>query len=142
MTPSDVTVLLVEDDVGHARLIEKNLRRSCVENRIVHLENGQDALDYVLDESHSSESLLLLLDLNMPGVSGFKVLETLKSKGETKHIPVVVLTTADDRGEVERCYQLGCNLYLNKPVDYESFAETIHQLGLFLSVVSVPEGAR
>jgi CheY-like chemotaxis protein len=138
-----VTILLVEDDEGHARLIEKNLRRSGLSNEIVKLTNGQDALDFIFGEDPSgpvrkADSLLILLDLNMPGVSGLEVLRRLKGDPRTQRIPVIILTTTDDKREVTKCYELGCNLYVTKPVQYEPFAKAIRELGLFLAIVSVP----
>ena len=141
--PSEVTILLVEDDPGHARLIEKNLRRTRISNTIVHVRDGQAALDYLLCENDYEgqtlpESLLVLLDLNLPGLSGFQVLQRMKSDARTRSIPVVVLTTTDDQREVERCYELGCSVYITKPVDYERFTEAIWKLGLLFSIVAVP----
>ena len=139
----DVTILLVEDDAGHARLIEKNLRRSGIINAIVTVGDGRQAFDYVFAEGEYAatappQSLLVLLDLNLPVVDGYQVLERMKADERTKSIPVVILTTTDDTREVSRCYELGCNVYVTKPVDYEQFSEAIRELGLFLSVVTVP----
>jgi len=140
-----VTILLVEDDPGHARLIEKNLRRANVTNRIDHVTDGQQAVDYLFcegeytDRNHSSP-LLVLLDLNMPVLDGYQVLERMKSDERTKHIPVIILTTTDDAREVSRCYELGCNVYITKPVDYDQFSEAMRKLGLFLLVVMIPDG--
>jgi CheY-like chemotaxis protein len=72
-------------------------------------------------------------------MNGTQILETLKSRPSTRHIPVIVLTTTDDKAEIQKCYDLGCNVYITKPVDYEAFAGAIRQLGLFLSVMKVPE---
>ncbi len=139
----EVTILLVEDDAGHARLIEKNLRRSGIANTIVAVAEGQQALDYVFAEgeyaaSTSPRPLLVLLDLNLPGIDGYQVLERMKADARTKRIPVVILTTTDDPREVSRCYELGCNVYITKPVEYEQFSEAVRELGLFLCVVTVP----
>ena len=134
-----VTILLVEDDPGHARLIEKNLHRSNITNKIVHLTNGQQAIDYLFDEKNAAP-LLVLLDLNMPVLDGYQVLEHMRANPKTKRIPVVILTTTDDVHEVSRCYDLGCNVYITKPVDYRQFSDAIRKLGLFLSVVTVPDG--
>jgi len=137
-TPS-VTILLVEDDPGHARLIERNLRRARIVNEIIMLPDGQAAVDYIFDEGlRHPAPLLILLDLNLPRLSGFQVLERLKTDKRTKHIPVICLTTVDDPRDIERCYALGCSVYITKPVDYAHFAEAIYQLGLFLSIVQVP----
>ncbi len=138
-----MTVLLVEDDPGHALLIEKNLRRSGISDSIVPLSNGREALDY-LDGLHGrgcesgSPAMLMLLDLNMPLLDGYEVLRAVKSDARTRSIPVVILTTTDNPAEIERCYKLGCNAYVTKPVDYEQFSDTLRRLGLFLSVVQLP----
>ena len=139
-----VTILLVEDDAGHARLIEKNLRRSNITNDILTVSDGQQALDYLFSAStrggECASPLLVLLDLNMPVLDGYQVLERMKADERTRRIPVVILTTTDDTREVSRCYDLGCNVYVTKPVDYQQFSEAIRKLGLFLSVVTVPDG--
>ena len=141
----EVTILLVEDDPGHARLIEKNLRRSSITNDIITVSDGQQALDYLFSEGEYAGCecalpLLVLLDLNMPVLDGYQVLERIKADDRTKRIPVVILTTTDDAREVSRCYDLGCNVYVTKPVDYEQFSEAVRKLGLFLRVVTVPDG--
>jgi len=134
-------MLLVEDDPGHARLIERNLRRSLIVNDIITLSDGQAAVDYLFGEGCKHPMpLLILLDLHLPVLDGFQVLARLKADERTKHIPVICLTTVDDPRDIARCYALGCNVYITKPVDYAHFAEAIHQLGLFLSIVKVPRG--
>ena len=140
-----VTILLVEDDPGHARLIEKNLRRSNITNEILSIHNGRQAVDYLFKQgdyvgSPHATPLLVLLDLNLPGLDGYQVLQKMKGDKRTKRIPVVILTTTDDKREVKKCYELGCNVYITKPVDYEHFSEAIRKIGLFLSVVTVPNG--
>ena len=139
-----VTIIMIEDDEGHARLIEKNIRRAGVSNEIVPFVNGTDALRYLLGANGSGEAsagrqLLVLLDLNLPDMTGVDILEKVKNNVHTKRSPVVVLTTTDDEREIQRCYDLGANVYITKPVDYESFAGAIRQLGLFLSVMQAPD---
>jgi CheY-like chemotaxis protein len=137
----EVTILLAEDDPGHARLIEKNLRRANISNQIVVVPDGQEAVDYLFSNHANGECslpLLVLLDLNLPVLDGYQVLQRMKANEHLKRIPVVILTTTDDPREVARCYDLGCNVYVTKPVDYEHFCEAIRQLGLFLSVVTIP----
>lgn len=139
-----VTILVVEDDPGHARLIERNLRYSNIANTIVRLSDGQQALDYLFGEGEyvgtNYSSVLVLLDLNLPVLDGFQVLERMRADERTKHIPVIMVTSSDDTRDISRCYELGCNVFLTKPVvDYEQFSEAIRKLGLFLSVVTVPE---
>jgi len=141
----EVTILLVEDDPGHARLIEKNLRRSNITNEIVTIGDGQSAVDCLFSAGQYAATepprpLLVLLDLNLPVLDGYQVLQRMKADERTKRIPVIILTTTDDAREVARCYELGCNVYMTKPVDYERFSEAIRKLGLFLSVVTVPNG--
>jgi CheY-like chemotaxis protein len=140
-----VTMVLVEDDPGHARLIERNLRRAHITNDLVVLRDGQEAVEYFVPEGEDGAAgrvmpLLVLLDLNLPGVDGYQVLARLKADERTRRIPVIILTTTDDPRDIERCYDLGCNVYITKPVEYEQFAEAIRKLSLFLSVVKVPEG--
>jgi len=140
----EVAILLVEDDPGHARLIEKNLHRSGITNQVVHVSDGQQALDYLFGEGDYTGSehlspLLVLLDLNLPVLDGYQVLKRMKADERTRRIPVIILTTTDDTREVVRCYDLGCNVYMTKPVDYEQFSEAIRKIGLFLTVVTIPE---
>lgn len=135
-----VKIVMVEDDHGHAKLIEKNIRRANIANDIVHFDHGEAALEYLLsDEMVRKGPLLILLDLNLPDMSGTDILEKVKSEENLRRVPVVVLTTTDDKVEIQRCYDLGCNVYITKPVDYEAFAGAIRQLGLFLSVMQAPE---
>jgi CheY-like chemotaxis protein len=137
-----VSIVMIEDDEGHARLIEKNIRRAGILNDIKHFTDGTSALQFLW---HSPEGpalngpALVLLDLNLPDMSGTDILTRIKGDEALKRTPVVVLTTTDDKVEIERCYDLGCNVYITKPVNYENFAQAIRQLGLFLSVIQVPE---
>ena len=138
-----VGIVMIEDDEGHARLIEKNIRRAGISNDIRHFVDGTSALDYLLnapDGPAHNGPCMVLLDLNLPDMSGTDILAKIKAEGSSvKRTPVVVLTTTDDKVEVQRCYDLGCNVYITKPVNYENFAQAIRQLGLFLSVIQVPE---
>ena len=139
-----VSIVMIEDDEGHARLIERNIRRAGVNNEIVAFRDGTSALAYLLGpdgtgEASAGRPLLILLDLNLPDMTGIDILEKVKANPHTKRSPVVVLTTTDDSREVQRCYDLGANVYVTKPVNYEGFANAIRQLGLFFSVMQVPE---
>ena len=141
-----VTIIMIEDDEGHARLIERNIRRSGVINEIVPFTSGTEALNYLFGKDgtgrdHKGKALLILLDLNLPDTSGLDVLKRVKDNRNLRTTPVVVLTTTDDSHEIKRCYELGCNVYITKPVNYESFANAIRQLGLFFSVIQVPPAA-
>ena len=143
-TAKPVTIIMVEDDEGHARLIEKNIRRAGVSNEIVPFSNGTEALAYLLGLDGSGtvsigRQMLILLDLNLPDMTGVDILEKVKGNEHTRRSPVVVLTTTDDQREIQRCYDLGANVYITKPVNYEGFANAIKQLGLFFSVMQIPE---
>jgi DNA-binding response OmpR family regulator len=138
-----VTIVMIEDDEGHARLIERNIRRSGVNNDIVPFTNGTAAVNYLFGRDgtgldHKGRALLILLDLNLPDMTGIDILRRVKENRYLKTAPVVVLTTTDDSQEIKRCYDMGCNVYITKPVNYDSFANAIRQLGLFFSVIQVP----
>ena len=137
---SSVKIVMIEDDLGHAKLIEKNIRRANISNEIAHFADGGSAMDYLFSEEvRLNGPVLILLDLNLPDMSGTDILIRVKGDERLRRAPVVVLTTTDDKQEIQRCYDLGCNVYITKPVDYESFSGAIRQLGLFLSVMQVPE---
>ena len=138
-----ITILLVEDDPGHAVLIEKNLRRAGISHDIVTVNDGQSAVDVLLKRDSSpgyahADPQLVLLDLNLPVLDGYQVLKIIKQDERTKRIPVIVLTTTDNPSEVAKCYELGCNAYVTKPVEYEAFCNAIQNLGQLLSVMNVP----
>jgi len=138
-----VVIVLAEDDDGHATLIRRNLARAGVRNELIHVRDGQEALDYLFRAGQHAgrpleAPLLLLLDIKMPRVDGIEVLRRVKHDERTSKVPVIMLTTTDDPREIERCYELGCNVYVTKPVDYEKFTDAIRRLGLFLEVVILP----
>ena len=139
-----VNIVMIEDDEGHARLIEKNIRRAGVRNDILAFSDGTSATQFLFGpdgsgREHGGRALLVLLDLNLPDMAGVDILARIKSNEHLRRSPVVVLTTTDDKVEIQRCYDLGANVYVTKPVNYESFANAIRQLGLFFSVIQVPE---
>lgn len=139
-----VTILLVEDNVGHAVLIEKNLRRSGVSNTIVKLGDGQKAVDFLFRQGEFADEqelalYLVLLDLNLPILDGYQVLQRIKADERTRRIPVIMLTTTDNPQEIDKCYELGCNIYVTKPVEYEAFSAAIRNLGLLLSIVKISD---
>lgn len=141
---SDLIVLLAEDDMGHASLIQKNLRRSGISNGVEHFLDGEEVLNFLFrkgDGPHreSGTPYLLLLDIRMPKINGIEVLTQIKEDAELKKLPVIMLTTTNDPREIEKCHALGCSNYISKPVEYEKFTETIQQLGLFLKIVQIPK---
>jgi CheY-like chemotaxis protein len=140
----EVTILIAEDDAGHARLIEKNLTRAGLHNKIQWFEDGQAILDFLFRRGKGPQRAadapyLLLLDIRMPRIDGVEVLRQIKGDPEMRKIPVIMLTTTDDPREVERCHAIGCSSYIVKPVDYDKFAEAIKSLGLYISLVQVPD---
>ncbi len=140
----DKTIILVaEDDEGHYSLISKNLERAGINNEIVHFVEGGSVLDYLHAQKASSNgdserTFVLLLDIRMPKVDGIEVLRQMKQDDALKRIPVIMLTTTDNPGEVDRCHKLGCSLYIVKPVEYEGFMDMIRKVGQFMSVVRIP----
>jgi CheY-like chemotaxis protein len=139
MTNPSPTILIVDDDEGHAILIRENLEAAGLRNRIEHFSDGQAILDFFARRPvNGSDSYLVLLDIRMPKVDGIEVLRRIKSDPELSRLPIIMLTTTDDSREVERCYELGCSVYIQKPVDYDRFAEAIRRLGLFVPLLLVP----
>jgi CheY-like chemotaxis protein len=140
---SQVTILVAEDDDGHARLIETHLRDAGVDNPLVRFRDGQEVLDFLLCRGggrrrESGANYLLLLDIRMPKVDGEEVLRQLKAHPQLHKLPVIVLTTSDDPRAVEECYNLGCSCFVVKPVDFAAFAETLKRIGRFLLVIEAP----
>jgi CheY-like chemotaxis protein len=143
MLAEPMVVLMAEDDDGHATLTQRNLKRSGVVNEIIHVKDGRAALDFVRREGayagrDPNGPLLVLLDINMPRVDGVEVLRQLKADERTAQVPVIMLTTTDDPREIQHCYELGCSVYVTKPVVYDEFTEAVQRLGLFLAIVRVP----
>lgn len=141
-----VTIVMIEDDEGHAHLIKKNIRKAGVNNELVECKDGETALKFLLGEDgtgniNQRKQLLILLDLNLPDMTGIEVLNIIKNNAHLKRTPVIILTTTDDGKEIQKCYDLGANVYITKPLSYDGFANAIKQLGLFLTVMQVPENA-
>ena len=144
---TDMTVLLAEDDDGHALLIKRNLRRGGVENEILHFRDGEEILDFLFCRGAGPHRLpgaryVVLLDIRMPKVDGMEVLRRIKAERDLRKLPVIMITTANDPRDVEECHEIGCNTYLTKPVDYDRFVEAIVHLGKFLGAVEVPSIGR
>ena len=138
--PEPFTVVMVEDDEGHARLIKKNLERTFIGNRVVHLHDGEEAMEYFFESNAAkkNEKLLVLLDLNLPKVDGYEILQRMKQEQATRSIPIIVMTTTDNPKEVDRCYELGCNMYITKPIEYDNFSGMMHKLEQTLAMLKLP----
>lgn len=141
-TYKELTILIAEDDDGHAELIMEGLKESGVCNHMIRFADGEQTWDFISGKNEnlgfdSSQTYLLLLDINMPKMDGLEVLQRIKDDENLKSLPVIMLTTTDDPREVEKCYALGCNIYITKPVDFLKFSETLKRLGLFIQVVKV-----
>lgn len=141
---SEVKILIVEDDNGHASLIERNLRRAGIVNEFIRFHDGQQILDFFFAENsenifNENDAYLLLLDIRMPKVNGFDVLGKVKNDERVKKIPIIMLTTTDNPEEIDRCHELGCSSYITKPVEYQNFVDVIRQLGLFIAITEVPK---
>ncbi|MBC8552800.1 MAG: response regulator [Candidatus Brocadiales bacterium] len=128
-----VIIVIAEDDAGHAKLIKKNIRRAGFYNEIKHFTDGEQTLDYFLGDKSdiSSHDHVLLLDIRMPKIDGITVLSKLRQNLQQIKIPVIIITTTDDPHEIKKCYKLGCNSYLVKPIEYGNFVEAFNQTGLF-----------
>ncbi|MFI5397157.1 MAG: response regulator [Candidatus Binatia bacterium] len=140
-----VVILLVEDDDGHARLLEKNLRRAGVVNRLMRVADGQEAVDYFSRASSFQDNnayplpSIVLLDVRMPRLDGFEVLAHLKGDPQLLNIPVIMLTSTDNQAEINKAYQMGANGYVVKPVGVEAFIDRVGKLGMFIEVIEFPE---
>ena len=137
MENSEVEILLVEDDPDDAEMTIDAMRKNNLANKLIHLVDGEQALDFLFGTGKftgrdvSFKPRLILLDLKMPKVDGIEVLERVKSNEATKKIPVVILTSSKEDPDVSRCYELGANGYIVKPVEFESFVKAVSELGMY-----------
>lgn len=136
-TGEPLVILLVEDDPAHAEIVRRNLADFRVANRIVHVEDGQAALDYLFrqdrysDPATSARPHLILLDLRLPKVDGLEVLRRLKEDDQLKSIPTVVLTTSGAESDMVNAYGNGAGSYLVKPVDFAKFTALMEAFGFY-----------
>lgn len=134
-------ILVVEDEEDHARLIIKGLESGNLMNKIVHAENGQLAMDFLLKQGKYKNDeqivpMLILLDIKLPLKSGFEVLKEVKSHENLKKIPIVVLTTTSTSDDIEKAMLLGANDYIVKPIKFAEFTEKVSKLGYYWGMVS------
>lgn len=137
MKPDAIEILLVEDNMDDALLTIRALKKKNLSNNIHHLKDGAEALEYIfglLDTDPNAmidKPKVILLDLKMPRVNGLEVLERIKSDERTQMIPVVVLTSSNQDPDIAKCYALGANSYIVKPVGFDNFMSTVSELGLY-----------
>lgn len=139
---TEVTILIAEDDDGHAELIREHLGDAGISNPLIRFTNGQEVWDFLACGGpgpcrEDQQAYLLLLDIRMPKMDGVEVLKRIKADPALRAMPVIMLTTTNDPREVQQCYELGCNCYVTKPVLYQNFAEALKRLGLFISIIQV-----
>jgi len=138
MNPNSVEVLLVEDNINDAELTIRELRKHHMANNLFHVKDGEEALDFIFGTGKFADSRdllckpkVVLLDIQMPKVNGIEVLQKVKSDARTRATPVVILTSSKEDPDIQKCYDLGANSYIVKPVNFESFAEAIKNLGFY-----------
>lgn len=137
MTHTDAEILLVEDNPNDAELAIRALKKNNLANKLLHLQDGEAALDYLFNEKNRMPKLILL-DLKMPKVDGIEVLRRLKSDEQKRVIPVVVLTSSKEDRDIVESYKLGVNAYIVKPVDFDQFVSAVAQLGFFWMILNQP----
>ena len=138
MNPESVEVLLIEDNASDAELTIRELKKHKMANNLVHLKNGEEALDFIFGTGEQSSPKVVLLDIQMPKVNGIEVLQKIKSDPRTRLVPVVMLTSSKEDPDIQKCYELGANSYIVKPVNFESFAQAIKNLGFYWLLLNEP----
>jgi CheY-like chemotaxis protein len=136
-------ILLVEDDPGDIEMTINALSENNIANEVVIARDGVEALDYIycrgaFSSRQDVNPIVILLDLKMPKMDGFQVLNQLKSDEQLRSVPVVVLTSSDDANDLEECYKLGVNAYVVKPVRFSKFVEAVKGIGVFWAIINEP----
>lgn len=139
----DVEILLVEDNMNDAEMTIRALRKNNFANNLLHVKDGAEALEFVFargryEGRHTGKPKVILLDLKMPKVNGIEVLMAIKGDERTHDIPVVVLTSSQEDPDVRKCYELGVNSYVVKPVEFESFHKAVAELGFYWLLINQP----
>ena len=139
---SDVLVLLVEDNPDDVLITQRAWKKASIKNRLFVLNDGEAALKYLKkEEEYSKVSApgLVLLDLKMPGVNGFDVLKVIKAEATLRRIPIIVLTSSDNKQDIDLAYRLGCNSYIVKPVGFESLLKAVTEIkDYWLEISKIP----
>jgi CheY-like chemotaxis protein len=144
MNYDNVEILFIEDSIDDAALTIRALTKSGFTNKLHHVMDGAEALDFIYCQgNYVSRNIkeypkLILLDVKMPKVSGIQVLEKLKSDPDFKSIPVVMLTSSNEGPDIEKCFALGANSYIVKPVDSDNFFQAIKEIGLYWMILNQP----
>jgi two-component system response regulator len=144
METLQVEILLVEDNIDDAEMTIQAMRKNNLANKLVHMVDGEEALDFLfgtgkfIGRDVNLKPRLILLDLKMPKVDGIEVLEVVKSNDVTKKIPVVILTSSKEDPDVSRCYGLGANAFIVKPVGFDSFIKAVSELGMYWMLLNHP----
>lgn len=145
MDYNSVDILLVEDNQDDAELTMRELKRNHLANNLFHVKDGEEAINFIFAQNEYEKSReiscapkVILLDINMPKVNGIEVLEKLKSDERTNAIPVVILTSSKESPDIQKCYRLGANSYISKPVNFESFTHAIKNLGFYWLLLNQP----
>ncbi len=133
-----VEILLVEDNPDDAGLTIRALKKYNLANHLLHLQDGEEALNFIFGEKMTSLPKIILLDLKMPKVDGIEVLRKIKSDEKKKVIPVVVLTSSKEDRDIVESYKLGVNAYIVKPVDFDKFVKAISEIGFFWLLLNQP----
>jgi len=134
---TDKPILLVEDDQVDTMTVTRALKEIHVTNKLMHVENGEEALDY-LQDSTSDKPCIMLLDLNMPIMNGIELLKVVKNDQQLKRIPVVVLTTSEEQQDKVNSFNLGIAGYMTKPVDYRKFVEIMRSIDAYWTMSEMP----
>jgi CheY-like chemotaxis protein len=140
----EIEILLIEDNLNDAELTIRSFKKNNITNNVLHLKDGAEALEFLFGTGQFKERDLdkkpkvILLDLKMPKVDGIEVLQKIKGNNNTKTIPVVVLTSSKEDPDIEKCYALGANSYIVKPVDFDAFQKVVSQLGLYWMLLNQP----
>jgi two-component system response regulator len=139
---SEIQILLVEDNSSDAEMTIASLKKNGLANKLLHVKDGAAALDYIFAEGKyagrqvEDTPKVILLDLKMPKVNGIEVLEKIRGDERTKRIPVVVLTSSKEDPDIQKCYNLGANSYVVKPVEFDKFQKAISDLGFYWMIVN------
>jgi CheY-like chemotaxis protein len=136
-------ILIADDEPGHCHLLEKNLRKAGIVDRIMWFKNGTGLIDFLFSQSlqasiNKKEKYILILDLNMPDIDGFEILEKLRADEQFKKMPVIILSTSSLPADINKAYELGCSSFITKPIDYDEFISSVWTMANYINEIKVP----